>query len=261
MSVPTTNAPFTIAAEVYQPRTKRVLVRTNSAAALNVTLLSDLSSELPPGAQLVPEIVPQSYTQTKVGERMLHRFAVRVFDAEENVPGRKTLSGLGNEPERYFTALENGVSDVESPVAVDATRQRVQVYFVLDASYSIVLAGAAEALKRSAARTVMGLHAVADFNYRQFSGPVRALNNIDSMIFDDATSATALYFALDTALQDIEQHADPLAHKVVIAFTDGRDYSSINRYPEVLTEEGMLEHATRLVSQARERVVKAGGGT
>ncbi len=260
MSVPTSNEPFSLIAEIYQPRTKKVLARARSVAALNINLLADPQVELPLAAQVVPEIVPQSYTQQQVGSRMIHRFAVRVFDADKNVANRKTLAGLGAEPERYFTALENGVSDVESPVTVDTTRQRLKVYFVLDASYSIVLAEATETLKRAAARSVMALHTLADYDYRQFSTDIRALDNIDNILFDDATSATALYYALDTVLQDIKNDADPLAHKIVVAFTDGRDYASLNWYPELSTEEDMLTHTSELIRLAREREASIGGG-
>lgn len=260
MSVPTSNEPFAIVADLYQPRTKRVLAKTRSVAALNIDLLAEPDSSLAPGAQLVPEIVPQSYTQQQVGQRMIHRFAVRVYDAEEHVPGRKTLPGLGVEPERYFTALENGVPDVESPISVDTRRQRLQVYFILDASYSIVLAEAEATLTRSASRSVMALNSVADYDYRQFSGYIRSLDQIDDVLFDDATSATALYYALDTTLQDIENHADPLAHKIVVAFTDGRDYASLNRYADISTDEAMLQYTTELIRQAREREALEGGG-
>lgn len=260
MSVPTSNKPFYIFADIYDPRTDSALAMTRSTAALNIDLLADPMAELSQISHVDAEILTDSYTQQRAGDRMIHRFAVRVYDAEKTVPNRRTIPGLGTEPELYFTALENGRVDVESPITVNATRQRLKVYFVLDASYSIVLAEAQEILKRAASRSVMALHSLADYDYRQFSGDIRALDHIDNILFDDARSATSLYYALDTVMQDIEYHADPLAHKIVIAFTDGRDYASLNRYPNLTTDEAVLQHATELIRTAREREADDGGG-
>jgi len=260
LSVPADIIDFEIVGQLYQPRTQKFLHTARVAEILDISLVADPAATLNPGSDVYPYVVPGSYVREPAGQRTLHRFTVQVFDRDPDDDNRVSIAGLADDPSGFFKAYENGDFDVESPVTVDSRRELVPVYFVLDASYSIVEADATDDLTSAAARSVLALRQLASFDYRQFSGYIRGLDEIDDIRFDNEVSSTAFYYALDDTLGDIEQYSSPYDHKIVIAFTDGRDYASQGKYPDINSDSGMLDYITRRIRSVRKTQYENGGG-
>ena len=199
------------------------------------------------------ELVDGSYSSSVEGNRRLHRFAVRVegtLNEAESELGleagqRVSVTGLEQNIARHFHALEYGFEDVESPVSANYGAEKLDVYLVMDVSSSITQAAAAHHLLDTVSRTVIALGRVANFNYRMFTRDVAELDSLRSIDFDLNDSGTALYRALDTALDDIENFGSNHQDKIIIAFTDGRDFSSRNFYPAFLSHEQVLDYITQ----------------
>ncbi|MBX2826356.1 MAG: hypothetical protein KTR33_16595 [Gammaproteobacteria bacterium] len=260
LHLPADTGTFELIGTLYQPRLDRIIHRMERTENLVLDLVQDPVSSVDKGAEIFPVFVPGSYRADPVGNRMVHRFSLQVFDRHPDDPQRISIGGLHTDTERFFKAYENGYHDVESPITADATRNRLQIYFVLDASYSIVASGAEDLLKQAASRSVLALRDVAEYDYRQFSGRIRALDSLGGIVFDSSTSATALYHALDDTLTDIESFGAATDHKIIIAFTDGRDFSSLNYYPELTSDMAMESYITDRVRKVRDKQAEIGGG-
>ena len=184
-------------------------------------------------------LVPGSASSTVAGNRRLHRFAVRVEG--ELGAGPVSVTGLEVDAGAHFRVWEDGHADPESPVRAAWRGEPIAVYLVLDASSSIALAGAEEALRDAVSRTLGALAPVATFDYRAFSDDVRGVPDLRALELDapGSGSGTAFLRAVDTALDDVEARGE--AHAVIVAFTDGRDFASRNFYPDLRSDAEVLE--------------------
>jgi len=206
------------------------------------------------------QLVDGSYeTELKNGRR-LHRFAVRVTDptAKPVFPNgdgpsdyQYSISGLEAEASSLFSIAENGVVDIESPVTVNFERHKQEVYLVIDRSKSIVESRLAHRVIDAVSRAVITLAKNAEFDYRLFSQQVERVESLRQFEFDtDTESGTALYYAIDRTLADIEQFGSFNQDKIVIVFTDGMDLSSRNHYNDAFIDnDQVFEFVKQRVSQ------------
>ncbi len=246
-----------------------VKVPTYSTIALPKALeLKD--SDLNSIAGIDVRLVPGSYKTKLIGDRREHQFAVRVLAHYNEQPGSgsacldrasltkanldlKPVIGLDANADDNFTALEYGVADNESPVSVSFNKANLGVYLVMDGSSSVFENGVVQPMLDAVSRTVISLGRFADFDYRLFGTDVFKLNSLRDIAFDDpAGSGTALYYAIDTALQDIESYAPPSQNKLIIAISDGQDLASRNYYPTFGSHAQVREYITQRISSVRD---------
>ena len=215
--------------------------------------------------QVSVELVEGSYESTVVDGRRVHEFAVKVTDPtagpidelinENNDPAsfEYTISGLEYNASRHFVAFENDNVDVESPVTVTFDEYPLAVYLVIDASKSIVDARQVHNLSNAVSNTVIALTKNAQFDYRTFTGAVKRISGLRELEFDTQdSSATALYYAIDSALADIENFGSIEQDKVVLVFTDGMDLASRNYYDENFIDNDQVhEYIVQRVKQVR----------
>jgi len=206
-------------------------------------------------------LVEDSYETELVDGRRIHRFAVRVTDPtagpltyEQREKLLKTgndpdqydysISGLENDPQAHFRAIESNVIDEESSIDVSFTEHKLAVYLVLDSSSSLVQSGQVPKITDAVSRAVIALRNTADFTYLRFTNDVHKIEGMRELVFDTHDqSGTALYFAIDTALHEIENFGDPDQDKVVLVFTDGKDLASRNFYGKAFqSHEQVFEH-------------------
>lgn len=220
-------------------------------------LLRPPSTDLTTLTSLSATLRPDSYASVVEDGRRLHRFALQV-DATL-ADGRVTsVTGLDAAASHHFKALEFGVDDPESPVRASWASEPVTVYLIMDVSSSVSLAGAADTLLDAVSRTLLALAPVATFDYRVFASDVRRLPSLRDLAFDDLEdSGTAFYRAIDTTLDDIEQHAD--GDVVIIAFTDGQDFASRNFYPALLSHRQVRDHVASRLRNVRAARATLGG--
>ncbi len=209
------------------------------------TVLHRQSTELADVEELKVRLVADSYSSAVENNRRVHRFAVEVEGklgtSADNL--YQSISGLDEHVTRHFKIEEGGQLDIESPVTVDYSRLNTVVYLVLDVSSSMVHSGAAHDLLDSVARSVIALAGVAEFDIRIFAGDVYQLGSLREINFDNINeSATAFYLALDTTLDDIDSRGLSNQNSVLIAFTDGRDFSSLNHFPAFRSQAQMQEY-------------------
>jgi len=211
------------------------------------------------------ELVDGSYESEVVEGRRVHKFAVRVVDPTAgpidellNETNRAedlnySISGLESNASTHFVALENGSVDIESPVTVAFTEFPLQVYLVIDTSKSIVESRQVHNLTNAVSSTVLALAPNAEFDYRTFNGQMNRITGPRELDFDSTqASATAVYYALDTALSDIEDFGSINQDKVVMVFTDGKDRASRNHYnDDFIDNEQVHEHIVHRVSHVR----------
>ena len=217
------------------------------------------------------ELVPSSYTSEIVGDRREHRFAVRVLakyddQALQENSSCETLSledvesgtlqpviGLDKKADANFIALEFGEADIESPVTVSFSKESLGVYLVMDVSSSVVESGVAHNMLDAVSRSVISLAQFSDFNYRIFGTNVYELGSLRDINFDDpAGSGTALYYSLDTALDDIENFAPAEQNKLIIAISDGHDLASRNFYPAFQSHDQVREYIAQRIVNVQE---------
>jgi len=211
------------------------------------------------------ELIDGSYESELTDGRRVHKFAVKVIDPtagpindlldETVVPAslEYSISGLEKNASAHFIAVENDSVDYESPVTVDFDEHPLAVYLVIDSSKSIVDARQSHHLSNAVSRLVIALSKNAQFDYRTFNGEVKRLNGLRELEFDSSDeSATALYYAIDTTLADIEEFGSIEQNKVVLVFTDGKDRASRNYYNDsFLDNEQVHEHIVQRVNLVR----------
>jgi len=214
---------------------------------------------------LFAELVDGSYQSSLVDGRRVHEFAIRVIDPTAgpladtlngvNVPAEiaYSVTGLEKDVSSHFSARENGIEDIESPVSVSFTEHPLAVYMVIDASKSLVESRQSHHLLNAVSNTVIALSENAQFDYRTFNGDVSRISDLRELDFDSAdASATALYYALDTALSDIEDFGSIEQDKVVMVFTDGKDLASRNHYDNDFIDNAQVhEYIVQRVDQVR----------
>lgn len=213
------------------------------------------------------ELVDGSYESELTNGRRVHRFAIKVIDPsagpivdlltdiqkQQTEDQRYSISGLEKNPTTHFAAVEDGFHDGESPVTVSFTEHPLEVYMVLDISKSVVDSGLADQLSNAASNSVIKLRQGAEFDYRAFNGQVNRLDSLRDLDFDTgASSATALYYAIDTALSDIENFGSITQDKVLMVFTDGVDLASRNHYNgDFLDHDQVHQYIVQRVKQVR----------
>ncbi len=266
---PTTSAASLVVGLDRLDSSRDVSVPTYSTIALPKAIDikdSDLSRIVGVDAQLVPG----SYTTELVGDRREHRFAVRVLAQYNNQPGAsiecldsaslaqenadlKPVIGLDADAEDNFIALEYGTRDSESPVSVSFSKEGLGVYLVMDASSSVIENGMAHPMLDAVSRMVISLGRFSDFSFRIFGTDVFELGSLRDISFDDpAGSGTALYYAMDTALEDIESYAPPQQNKLIVALSDGQDLASRNFYPEIGSHAQVRDYIAQRINTVRE---------
>lgn len=218
------------------------------------------------------ELVPGSYQSAIENGRRIHRFAVRVTDPtagpvgdllNQGIPlnSAYSISGLEVRASNYFTALENGIDDTESPVTVTFEEHPLAVYMVIDASSSIVSSRQANNLANAVSTAIIELKENAQFDYRKFNGIVTRISSVRELDFDSGdSSATALYYAIDTALTDIENFGSQQQDKIVMVFTDGKDLASRNYYQGAFIDNDQVhEYIVQRVEQVKRAQSRALG--
>jgi len=217
------------------------------------------------------ELVPGSYNSEVVGDRREHRFAVRVLAKYNDLASQQSTNcealslediesgtlqpviGLDKKADANFVALEYGEADVESPVTVSYSKESLGVYLVMDVSSSVVESRVAHYMLDAVSRSVISLAQFSDFNYRIFGTNVYELGSLRDINFDDpAGSGTALYYSIDTALDDIENYAPAGQNKIIIAISDGHDLASRNFYPAFKSHEQVREHIAQRIVNVQE---------
>ncbi len=223
------------------------------------------SSDLTRVQDVHAELIEGSYESMLIDGRRVHRFAVRVTDPtagpiddllnENDDPAalKYSISGLEKNASTHFVALENDAVDIESPVTVEFDEHPLAVYLVIDASSSVVESRQAHHLSNAVSNTVIALSQNAQLDYRLFTGAVKPISGLRELDFDaNGTSATALYYALDTALTDIENFGSIEQDKVVLVFTDGKDLASRNYYDDKFIDDAQVhEYIVQRVQQVR----------
>ncbi len=211
------------------------------------------------------ELIEGSYESMLDDGRRVHRFAVKVtdptagpidellYDIDDPASLEYSISGLEKNASSHFVAFENDSVDIESPVTVEFDEFPLAVYLVIDTSRSIVESGQVHHLTNAVSNTVIALAQNAHIDYRSFNGAVKRINGLRELDFDaDAASATALYYAIDTALTDIENFGSINQDKVVLVFTDGKDLASRNHYNDSFIENAQVhEYIVQRVNQVR----------
>jgi len=237
--------------EVLVAQIPAVLTRETS----DLTRVQDVSAELIEG----------SYESMLVDGRRVHKFAVKVIDptagpiddllTEDDDPAllEYSISGLEKNASAHFVALENDSVDGESPVTAVFDEHPLAVYLVIDASSSIVDSRQAHHLSHAVSNTVIALAKNAQIDYRSFNGAVKRISGLRELDFDtNDASASAVYYALDTALTDIENFGSIQQDKVVLVFTDGKDLASRNHYNDsFIDNEQVHEYIVQRVQQVR----------
>lgn len=209
-----------------------------------VDLNTILKRDTTPLDQLVSvhvELVEESYTAANIDNRREHNFAVSVNgrlslgpnpdSPEEILTKPASVTGLLDQGRQPFTLIESGVVDIESPLTVTAERKDPLVYLVMDASSSLATSECADDLYHAVSSTVITLAPAVNFEYRIFDTDVYEVEStLEFLPITGAASGSALYYALDTVVDDISQweHAD--RDIFIIAYSDGLDLASWNHY-------------------------------
>jgi len=263
VTVPTTNdnAKLVATIEALQPG---VIENTGILVAQLPAVLKRETTDLNRVRDLSAELIDGSYESVLVDGRRVHKFAVRVIDPtagpiddlldENDDPAALaySISGLEFNASTHFVALENDSVDIESPVTVEFDEQPLAVYLVIDSSKSIVDSRQAHHLSHAVSNTVIALTQNAQFDYRTFNGTVKRIGGLRELDFDASdASATALYYAIDTALADIENFGSIEQDKVMLVFTDGKDRASRNHYDNFIDNEQVHEYIVQRVKQVR----------
>jgi len=211
------------------------------------------------------QLIEDSYESMLVDGRRVHKFAVKVTDptagpidellkeGDDPASLEYSISGLEKNPSTHFMALENDAIDIESPVTVEFDEYPLAVYLVIDASSSIVNSRQVHHLSNAVSSTVIALSRNAQIDYRLFNSVVKRISGLRELDFDsDDTSATAMYYAIDTALNDIEDFGSIDQDKVVLVFTDGKDLASRNYYNNrFIDNEQVHEYIVQRIEQVR----------
>ncbi|VUD62416.1 hypothetical protein TDB9533_03036 [Thalassocella blandensis] len=233
-----------VTASVYVTKTSEQTINDTKIKA-SVEVSTDFRSRQQDFSQVSSvelSVVDDSYESELVGGRRIHRFAVKVFDQNNN-----SISGLEADTSNFFTIYEDGVVDVESGVELDTRQSQVKVYLVLDVSSSITQANQQSSVLDAASKAVVSLSQYATFDYREFSGDYREIESLLDLSFETANSATALYYTIDNLLDEINSNES----SVIIAFTDGRDLASRNYYPEAASHNAVRDMVANKISSTR----------
>lgn len=227
------------------------IVNLESILTRNTTALDRLRS-------VEMSLVEDSYTAENSDNRREHNFSVSVAgqlaidNVSENGPGPHTRSvfvtGLLNDGQQPFSVRESGVLDTESPLTVTDVRQEPLVYLVMDASSSMLQNECSDDLYHAVSSTVIALAPSVSFEYRIFDSEVYEVEStLDFSPINGEASGSALYYALDTVVADIERWETPDRDIFIIAYSDGLDLSSWNHY-DFASRDAVVTHVGRRLS-------------
>jgi hypothetical protein len=222
------------------------------------TLLQRKTTPLEDLQRVELSLVKDSYIASNVGNRREHKFSVSVqgdlaVPAESGEDGSlKTIpvhvTGLLDDGQLPFSVYESGVLDTESPLSATDVRKDPLVYLIMDASSSMLNSECADDLYHAVSTTVVTLSPAATFKYRIFDNEVYEVSSTLEFapIASDA-SGSALYYALDTVVSDIEQWVDIDRDVFIIAYSDGLDLASWNHY-NFASRDAVVTHVGRRLS-------------
>lgn len=226
---------------------------------VNVGLI--LKRDTTPLDQLVSvnvQLVEDSYTATNIDNRREHNFSVSVSgrlnlgekpdNPDEILTKSAFVTGLVDNGLQPFTIIESGVVDTESPLTVTDERKDPLVYLVMDASSSLLNSECADDLYHAISSTVITLAPAVNFEYRIFDTDVYEVEStLEFLPISGAASGSALYYALDTVVEDIAQWESPDRDIFIIAFSDGLDLASLNHY-DFASRADVVTHVGRRLS-------------
>ena len=212
-------------------------------------------------------LLEDSYTAKNNGNRREHNFSVSVggqlaidvgaangfSEQTRNV----SVTGLVDNDRQPFLIRESGVHDTESPLTVTDVRKDPLVYLVMDASSSMLQGECSDDLYHAVSSTVITLAPSAIFSYRTFDNEVHVVGSTLEFAPSDAqASGSALYYALDTVVADIERWENPDRDIFIIAYSDGLDLASWNHYNFASRNEVVAHVGQRLsgVSQQHQQI-------
>ena len=199
-------------------------------------------------------LVEDSYTAENIGNRREHNFSVSVA-GELRVEGDSSgntrsvfVTGLVSDVEQPFLVRESDIHESESPLTVTDVRKDPLVYLVMDASSSMLDNECADDLYHAVSSTVITLAPSVNFEYRIFDNEVyRVDSTLEFLPIAGEASGSALYYALDTVVADIEQWENPDRDIFIIAYSDGLDLASWNHY-DFASRDAVVSHVGRRLS-------------
>ena len=247
------------------------LDRANLLAVPDITTHSVVNLGLILGRDTTPidrlisvnlELVRDSYTASNIDNRREHNFSVSVRgrlnlglnpDSPTAILTKPaSVTGLIDDGMQPFTVIESGVVDIESPLTVTDERKDPLVYLVMDASSSLLNSECADDLYHAVSSTVITLAPAVNFEYRIFDTDVYEVEStLDFQPIASAASGSALYYALDTVVEDISEWEHPDRDIFIIAYSDGLDLASWNHYNFSTRDEVVAHVGDRLSSLAQ----------
>jgi len=227
------------------------IVNVGSILKRDTTPLDDLVS-------VNLELVEGSYTAANIDGRREHDLTVSVSgrlglgpnpdNPEEILTKAASVTGLVEDGMQPFTIIESGVVDTESPLTVVGHRKDPLVYLVMDASSSLTTSECADDLYHAISSTVLTLAPAVNFEYRIFDTDVYEVEStLEFLPITGNASGSALYYALDTVVEDIAQWENPDRDIFIIAYSDGLDLASWNHY-NFATRDDVVSHVGRRLS-------------
>ena len=215
-----------------------------------------LQAAAEPASSLYPHLVPGSYVSRIKDGRREHRLALRVLDQNcRSVPRIKQREPGANGP-GDLTILENDRVDSESSLEVTHGHNEITLYLVIDVSSSI---GDDAPQVVDAAQSVTEIFESRGYlvDIRQFSGTVTRLASLEDLRFETGESATAMYYAIDTVLDDIGQRSANSDHNAILVLTDGQDYASRNYYRGALDTSAVYTYLQQRIAEIRDSGLKS----
>jgi len=171
------------------------------------------------------------------------------------------VTGLVNDGQQPFAVRESGVLDTESPLTVTDVRKDPLVYLVMDASSSLLDGECSDDLYHAVSSTVITLAPSVNFEYRIFDNEVYEVEStLEFLPISGGPSGSALYYALDTVVADIEQWENPDRDIFIIAYSDGLDLASWNQY-DFSSRDAVVTHVGRRLSSLAQQHQQFNGRT
>ncbi len=216
-------------------------------------------------------LVPESYSAENIGNRREHEFTVAVSgeldigpdpeNSGENRTKSVFVTGLLKDGAQPFILRESGILDTESPLSVTDQRKDPLVYLVMDASSSMMDSECSDDLYHAISSTVITLAPSVNFNYRIFDNEVYEVEStLEFLPIEGEASGSALYYALDTVVADIEKWENRDRDIFIIAYSDGLDLASWNHY-NFASRDAVVAHVGRRLHSISQQHFQFNGRT
>ena len=202
------------------------------------------------------------------------RFEQDVGERSDKVVGSMDFYLLDSERENYIRDLSTDnmeflvrnfgssgdfTEEVEATKASEINTTPINIHYLIDVSYSVVEAQANDELITRANELVNNIRQInaetstSDVTYRTFGDIISPLitsnlsNPFDALEFEGKGGGTALYQAIQLALEDLESSPD----SVLFVFTDGKENASasgfnIDKIIQTATASGIPIYLTAL---------------